>query len=86
MNRACYPKEKHQNSHKNGREIHMNVSFRPFLPLVWFAGATPEIVAETDTDENCFGRNFSWQMQRQLFFAAWRGQHRQFILEIILSS
>ena len=31
--RACFPKEKHQNSHKNGREIHMNFSFCPFL---WF--------------------------------------------------
>ena len=33
MNRACFPKEKHQNSQKNGREIHENFSFWPFL---WF--------------------------------------------------
>ena len=39
VNRACFPREKHQNSHqKNGREIFMNFSFCP-LSLVWFAGA-----------------------------------------------
>ena len=37
MNRACFPKEKHQNSQKWAK--FMNLSFRPFL---WFAGATPE--------------------------------------------
>ena len=36
VNRACFPKEKHQNSHKNGR------LFVLALSLVWFAGATPD--------------------------------------------
>ena len=39
MNRACVPKEKHQNSQKMG-EIHE--LFVLALSLVWFAGATPE--------------------------------------------
>ena len=37
MNRACFPKEKHQNSQKWAK--FMSFSFWPFL---WFAGATPE--------------------------------------------
>ena len=40
VNRACFPKEKHQNSHKNGRNS-WTFHFGPFF-LVWFAGATPE--------------------------------------------
>ena len=40
VNRACFPKEKHQNSHKNGLEIHELCVLA--LSLVWFAGATPE--------------------------------------------
>ena len=40
VNRPCFPKEKHQNSQKNGREIHALFAFA--LSLVWFAGATPE--------------------------------------------
>ena len=40
MNRACFPKEKHQNSQKNGRKIHD--FFVLALCLVWFAGATPD--------------------------------------------
>ena len=39
VNRACFPKEKHQNSQKMG-EIHE--LFVLALFLVWFAGATPE--------------------------------------------
>ena len=38
MNRVCFPKEKLQNSHKNGGEI--NELFVLALSLVWFAGAT----------------------------------------------
>ena len=38
VNRACFPKEKHQNIHKMG-EIHELLSLA--LSLVWFAGATP---------------------------------------------
>ena len=37
VNRACFPKEKRQNSHKHGREIHE--LFVLALFLVWFAGA-----------------------------------------------
>ena len=37
VNRACFPKEKHQNLHKMG-EIHE--LFVLALSLVWFAGAT----------------------------------------------
>ena len=40
VNRACFPKEKHQNSHKKMGEIHE--LFVLALSLVWFAGATPE--------------------------------------------
>ena len=39
MNRARFPKEKHQNSQKMG-EIHE--LFVLALSLVWFAGVTPE--------------------------------------------
>ena len=39
VTRACFPKEKHQNSHKMG-EIHE--LFVLALSLVWFAGPTPE--------------------------------------------
>ena len=39
MNRACFPKEKQQNSQKMG-EIHE--LFVLALSLVWFAGATPD--------------------------------------------
>ena len=41
VNRACFPKEKHQNSQKMG-EIHE--LFVLALSLVWFAGATPEVL------------------------------------------
>ena len=40
VNRACFPKEKHQNSDKKMGEIHE--LFVLALSLVWFAGATPE--------------------------------------------
>ena len=44
VNRACFPKEKHQNSHKKivtkMGEIHE--LFVLALSLVWFAGATPD--------------------------------------------
>ena len=40
MNRACFPKEKHQNSQKWAK--FMNYSFLA-LSLVWFAGATPDL-------------------------------------------
>ena len=40
MNRACFPKEKHQNSQKWAK--FMNFSFWA-LYLVWFAGATPDL-------------------------------------------
>ena len=33
------------------------------------------VIADTDTDENYFGINFSLQMQTQLFFAVLRGPH-----------
>ena len=39
VNRACFPKENHQNSQKLG-EIHE--LFVLALSLVWFAGATPD--------------------------------------------
>ena len=39
VNRACFPKEGHQNSQKMG-EIHE--LFVLVLSSVWFAGATPE--------------------------------------------
>ena len=39
VNRACFPKEKHQNSQKWAK--FMKFSFWPFS-LVWFAGATPD--------------------------------------------
>ena len=39
VNRACFPKDKHQKSHRNG-EIHE--LFVLTLSLIWFAGATPE--------------------------------------------
>ena len=39
VNRACFPKAKHQNSQKWAK--FMNFSFLA-LSLVWFAGATPE--------------------------------------------
>ena len=32
-------------------------------------------IADTDTDENYFEINFSWQIQMQLFFAVMRGGH-----------
>ena len=38
--RACFPEEKHQNSHKNGRNSYE--LFVLALSLVWFAGATPD--------------------------------------------
>ena len=31
------------------------------------------VIADADTDENCFGINFSLHIQTQLFFAVWRG-------------
>ena len=40
VNRACFAKEKHQNSQKNGRNS--NELFVLALSLVWFAGATPD--------------------------------------------
>ena len=40
VNRACFPKEKHQNSQEKGGEIHE--LFVLALSLVWFAGATPD--------------------------------------------
>ena len=40
VNRACFPKEKHQNFHKKMGEIHE--LFVLALSLVWFAGATPD--------------------------------------------
>ena len=43
VNRACFPKEKHQNSHRNGRNSYE--LFVLALSLVWFAGATPEFSA-----------------------------------------
>ena len=39
VNRACFPKEKHQDSQKRAK--FMNFSFWPFV-LVWFAGTTPD--------------------------------------------
>ena len=48
VNRACFPKEKHQNSHKKG-EIHE--LFVLALSLVWFAGATPD-------SADCPGQHF----------------------------
>ena len=32
-------------------------------------------IADTDTDENYFGINFSLQIQTQLFFAVLKGRH-----------
>ena len=39
MNRACYPKEKRQNSQKKDG---IHELFVLVLSLVWFAGATPD--------------------------------------------
>ena len=46
VNRACFPKEKHQNSQKMG-EIHE--LFVLALSLIWFAGATPEKIAKNQS-------------------------------------
>ena len=43
VNRACFPKDKHQNSQYKKGEIHE--LFVLALSLVWFAGATPEFSA-----------------------------------------
>ena len=40
VNRACFPKEKHQNPQKCAKFINFSFSF--FLFLVWFAAATPD--------------------------------------------
>ena len=42
VNRACFPKEKHQNSQKWAK---IHELFVLALYLVWFAGATPECIA-----------------------------------------
>ena len=54
MYRAYFPKEKHQNSRKNGRN---SGTFVLALSLVWFAGATPDtsgaISEEAHTHDGC---------------------------------
>ena len=44
VNRACFPKEKHTRIHLKMGEIHE--LFVLALALVWFAGATPDILKE----------------------------------------
>ena len=54
VNRACFPKEKHQNSQMD--EIHE--LFVLALSLVWFAGATPDkgcLIYEGQHDEGQHG-------------------------------
>ena len=46
---CLFSKEKHQNSHKNGREIHE--LFVLGLFLVCFAGVTPEIRVGSESDQ-----------------------------------
>ena len=43
VNRACFPKEKHQNKMGEIREL-----FVLALSLLWFAGATPDFRGDFD--------------------------------------
>ena len=60
MNRACFPKEKHQNSQKWAKCMNF---FVLALSLVWFAGATPEKLLQQQLSEIFFcGENTSAQI------------------------
>ena len=73
MNRACFPKEKHQNSQKGAK--FMNFLFWPFL-WFWFAGATPDLSSVAESSLRLLVGKCEWEGGKgvkQVPFGAPRG-------------